>query len=196
MELFHRVPSGGALKQAGCKKKGAEPSKRRPAESGEERAAAIRVLIAEDNMINMKVAIGILKRMGYQQVWIIIILRSVIPHDFEEQQFDMLSLLVSREPPFWDVHTAARTIQRHGRVCELRFLSSAHYSRAGLMAVLLATAFECICSGHTLSSVSVVVCMQMIEVFSMKSTKMLVPALKGCFSSAGDCRDGWAGGLR
>ena len=41
---------------------------RKPAESGEERAAQIRVLIAEDNMINMKVAMGILRRMGYVQV--------------------------------------------------------------------------------------------------------------------------------
>ena len=41
---------------------------RKPKESGEERAAQIRVLIAEDNMINMKVAMGILRRMGYEQV--------------------------------------------------------------------------------------------------------------------------------
>jgi hypothetical protein len=59
-----RVPSGGQLKQAGCK---AAAEARRPKESGEEKAAAIRVLIAEDNMINMKVAMGILRRMGYEQ---------------------------------------------------------------------------------------------------------------------------------
>lgn len=59
------MPSGGQLKQAGCK---AAAEARRPKESGEEKAAAIRVLIAEDNMINMKVAIGILRRMGYEQV--------------------------------------------------------------------------------------------------------------------------------
>lgn len=41
---------------------------RKPKESGEEKAAQIRVLIAEDNMINMKVALGILRRMGYEQV--------------------------------------------------------------------------------------------------------------------------------
>ncbi len=41
---------------------------RKPTESGEEKAAQIRVLIAEDNMINMKVALGILRRMGYAQV--------------------------------------------------------------------------------------------------------------------------------
>ena len=41
---------------------------RKPKESGEEKAAQIRVLIAEDNMINMKVAMGILRRMGYEQV--------------------------------------------------------------------------------------------------------------------------------
>ena len=40
----------------------------KPVESGEERASQIRVLIAEDNMINMKVAMGILRRMGYVQV--------------------------------------------------------------------------------------------------------------------------------
>ena len=60
-----RVPSGGQLKQAGCKM-AADACK--PKESGEERAAQIRVLIAEDNMINMKVAMGILRRMGYEQV--------------------------------------------------------------------------------------------------------------------------------
>jgi hypothetical protein len=59
------VASGGALKQAGPMK---PHELRRPTESGEARAAKIRVLIAEDNMINMKVAIGILKRMGYKQV--------------------------------------------------------------------------------------------------------------------------------
>ena len=41
---------------------------RKAKESGEEKAAQIRVLIAEDNMINMKVALGILRRMGYEQV--------------------------------------------------------------------------------------------------------------------------------
>ena len=59
------MPSGGQLKHAGCK---AAAEARRPKESGEEKAAAIRVLIAEDNMINMKVAMGILRRMGYEQV--------------------------------------------------------------------------------------------------------------------------------
>lgn len=55
------MASGGQLKQASAAKK-----LRRP-ESGAARAAQIRVLIAEDNMINMKVAMGILNRMGYQQ---------------------------------------------------------------------------------------------------------------------------------
>ncbi len=58
-----RVASGGQLKAAAPVKNKA----RRPAESGEARAAQIRVLIAEDNMINMKVALGILNRMGYKQ---------------------------------------------------------------------------------------------------------------------------------
>ncbi|BDA47022.1 probable sensor histidine kinase GacS [Coccomyxa sp. Obi] len=63
-EGIQRVASGGQLKAAApVKNKG-----RRPAESGEARAAQIRVLIAEDNMINMKVALGILNRMGYKQV--------------------------------------------------------------------------------------------------------------------------------
>ena len=60
-----RVASGGQLKQAGAKKSAEAPL---PKESGEEKAAQIRVLIAEDNMINMKVAMGILRRMGYCQV--------------------------------------------------------------------------------------------------------------------------------
>ena len=60
-----RIPSGGQLKQAGSKM---AAEARKPKESGEEKAAQIRVLIAEDNMINMKVAMGILRRMGYEQV--------------------------------------------------------------------------------------------------------------------------------
>ena len=48
-----RVASGGQLLQAGGRK---APATRQPsAEAGEARAAALRVLIAEDNAINMKV---------------------------------------------------------------------------------------------------------------------------------------------
>jgi hypothetical protein len=64
------VTSGGQLKQA-LPKHLAKPSAamRRAAvtESGAALAGRIRVLIAEDNAINMKVACGILDRMGYKQ---------------------------------------------------------------------------------------------------------------------------------
>ncbi|KAK9840570.1 hypothetical protein WJX81_001725 [Elliptochloris bilobata] len=63
---IHKVASGGQLLQA-CSRKVA--TTRQPsAEAGEARAAALRVLIAEDNAINMKVATSILARMGYSRV--------------------------------------------------------------------------------------------------------------------------------
>ncbi len=51
-----RVASGGQLVQAGGKKTAA--ARRPAAEAGEARAAALRVLIAEDNAINMKARRG------------------------------------------------------------------------------------------------------------------------------------------
>ena len=66
-----RISTGGQLKHAAAKKgPGSAAGRRTPAvltESGERRAGKIRVLIAEDNAINMKVARGILDRMGYKQ---------------------------------------------------------------------------------------------------------------------------------
>lgn len=66
-----RVTSGGQLKQAlprHLAKPGAAALRRAAAtESGAALAGRIRVLIAEDNAINMKVACGILDRMGYKQ---------------------------------------------------------------------------------------------------------------------------------
>jgi len=55
------VASGGQLVQAGGKK--AAAARRPAAEAGEARAAALRVLIAEDNAINMKA------RPGRAPVW-------------------------------------------------------------------------------------------------------------------------------
>ena len=64
------MSSGGQLKQALPKRlaKTARDVRRAATlESGAARAGRIRVLIAEDNAINMKVACGILDRMGYKQ---------------------------------------------------------------------------------------------------------------------------------
>ena len=68
---LNRISTGGQLKHAAAKKGPGSAAGRRTAavltESGERRAGKIRVLIAEDNAINMKVARGILDRMGYKQ---------------------------------------------------------------------------------------------------------------------------------
>jgi len=61
LPCVRRVASGGQLVQAGGKK--AAATRRPAAEAGEARAAALRVLIAEDNAINMKA------RPGRAPVW-------------------------------------------------------------------------------------------------------------------------------